>query len=116
MRRRLLCVLVPAACVLLLPAAPAHAATAVDYVALGDSYSSGTGAPPYTSSMLCLRSPRGYPQLWVAGHTVSSFRYVACSGATTGSMSGQLRALGAGTDLVTVTVGGNDVGFADAVV
>ncbi|GAA1821935.1 SGNH family lipase [Luedemannella flava] len=115
MRTRLLsaaCVLT-AALTVLLPGSPASAAAPVDYVALGDSYSSGTGAPPYSSNVFCLRSPRGYPQLWANTHAVSSFRYVACGGATTASMTGQFSALSAATDLVTITIGGNDVGFAD---
>lgn len=109
---RAACVLISVALALLLPRAPAHAAAAVDYVALGDSYSSGVGAPPYTSGGSCLRSPRGYAQLWADSHRVASFRYVACGMASTGSMTSQLRALDAGTDLVTITIGGNDVGFA----
>jgi lysophospholipase L1-like esterase len=99
----------------LLFAAPARAATPVDYAALGDSYSSGVGTFVYDlASGTCLRSPRGYPQLWVNGHAVSSFRFVACGGATTADvLNNQLGALNAGTDLVTITIGGNDAGFAD---
>jgi lysophospholipase L1-like esterase len=93
-------------------ASPAQALAPVDYVALGDSYSSGTGAPPYTSSS-CLRGNKSYAALWAASHEVSSFAFVACGGATTQSMTGQFSALSAATDLVTITIGGNDVGFAD---
>src|SRR5688572_3207130 len=100
------------AAVLVAPAVPAAAAAApVDYVALGDSYSAGTGATGASGS--CTRSPRGYPQLWVNRHEVSSFAYVACGGATTDDVrASQVSALGTGTDLVTVTIGGNDAGFA----
>ena len=46
-------------------AAPAQAAAAVHYVALGDSYSSGVGAGSYISSSGdCKRSTKAYPQLW----------------------------------------------------
>lgn len=114
MRRRLLklaCLVVPAGTVLLL-AAPAQAASTVDYAALGDSYSSGVGTSGATGS--CLRSPQGYPQLWVNTHSVSSFQFVACSGATTDDvLANQLTALNTGTDLVSITIGGNDTGFAD---
>ena len=113
---RLAVLVAPAAVVPLfaLPASPAFAAAPVDYVALGDSYSSGVGAPPYDpASGSCLRSPRGYPQLWATSHTVSSFQFVACGGATTDDVLGsQVAALNANTDLVSITIGGNDVGFA----
>ncbi|MFF0110388.1 SGNH/GDSL hydrolase family protein [Streptomyces hirsutus] len=85
------------------------------YVALGDSYSSGVGAGSYTSdSGDCKRSTKAYPSLWAAANAPSSFTFVACSGATTTSVSsGQLGALASSATLVSVTAGGNDVGFAD---
>lgn len=92
----------------------AHAAQEIDYVALGDSYSSGAGAPPYEEG-LCARSAQGYAQLWADTHDVSSFEYAACGGATTETMPFQLNALDAETDLVTITIGGNDVGFGSTV-
>jgi lysophospholipase L1-like esterase len=96
-------------------AAPAHAAAPVDYVALGDSYSSGVGAPPYTGGT-CRRSARSYAQLWANSHTVTSFNFAACGGAVTSDvLNNQLGSLNANTDLVTITIGGNDVGFADTV-
>uniref|UniRef100_A0AAU3GVE7 SGNH/GDSL hydrolase family protein n=1 Tax=Streptomyces sp. NBC_01401 TaxID=2903854 RepID=A0AAU3GVE7_9ACTN len=95
-------------------ASPASAA-GENYVALGDSYSSGVGAGSYTSeSGDCMRSTNAYPYLWQSANSPSSFAFVACSGATTSSVSsGQLSALSASTTLVSVTAGGNDVGFAD---
>ncbi|WP_393059025.1 SGNH/GDSL hydrolase family protein [Streptomyces sp. LN549] len=95
-------------------AQPASAA-AGGYVALGDSYSSGVGAGSYLSdSGDCRRSTKSYPYLWAAANSPSSFAFVACSGATTSSVaSGQLGALSSSTSLVSVTAGGNDVGFAD---
>ncbi|MGX7828910.1 SGNH/GDSL hydrolase family protein [Actinokineospora sp. 24-640] len=115
MRTKTLWAALSAITALVLIAPSAQAAAPVDYVALGDSYSSGTGAPPYTSGS-CFRSSRGYAQLWANSHDVSSFRYAACGGATTQSMTGQFDALDAGTDLVTITIGGNDVGFANTMV
>ncbi|MCP9959549.1 MULTISPECIES: SGNH/GDSL hydrolase family protein [Streptomyces] len=90
-------------------------ALAVDYVALGDSYSSGVGAGAYDSaSGTCLRTPRAYPALWAAANAPSSFAFTACSGArTTDVTANQLGPLNSGTDLVSLTVGGNDAGFAD---
>lgn len=104
--------LIAPASAILLAAPPAHAATAVDYAALGDSYSAGVGTSG--SSGDCGRSPQGYPQLWVNTHAVSSFAFAACSGATTDDvLANQLTALNANTDLVSITIGGNDTGFAD---
>lgn len=93
---------------------PAHAAGR-DYVALGDSYSSGNGADAYiTSSGDCHRSNNAYPAEWAAQHAPSSFGFVACSGARTTDVTNyQTGALSSSTDLVSVTVGGNDAGFSD---
>lgn len=97
-------------------AAPAAAAGA-DYAALGDSYSSGVGTNNYDgTSGSCLRSPQSYPRLWANSHAPASFQFVACSGATTREvLNNQLGALNSGTDLVTISIGGNDAGFADVV-
>ncbi|MET9764407.1 SGNH/GDSL hydrolase family protein [Streptomyces sp. NPDC006372] len=85
------------------------------YVALGDSYSSGVGAGSYISSSGdCKRSTKAFPYLWAAAHSPSTFDFTACSGARTGDvLSGQLGPLGSATTLVSVSVGGNDAGFAD---
>lgn len=91
----------------------ASAATPV-YAALGDSYSSGVGTDNYTSSSgSCDRSPQSYAQLWATAHGVTSFDFAACSGATTTDvLNSQLSGLSAATTLVSITIGGNDVGFA----
>ncbi|WP_229400156.1 SGNH/GDSL hydrolase family protein [Micromonospora okii] len=92
---------------------PRVQAAAVNYVALGDSYSSGVGAGPYDLST-CLRSDKSYAPLWAAAHAVTSFAFPACGGAVTADViGGQVNALSAGTTLVTITIGGNDAGFAD---
>jgi lysophospholipase L1-like esterase len=85
------------------------------YVALGDSYSSGVGAGSYISSSGdCKRSTKAYPYLWAAAHSPSSFSFTACSGARTGDvLSGQLGPLNSSTGLVSISIGGNDAGFAD---
>ncbi|WP_367324254.1 SGNH/GDSL hydrolase family protein [Streptomyces sp. HUAS ZL42] len=85
------------------------------YVALGDSYSSGVGAGSYISSSGdCKRSTKAYPYLWKAAHSPSSFTFAACSGARTDDvLASQLGGLGSSTGLVSITVGGNDAGFAD---
>ncbi len=85
------------------------------YVALGDSYSSGVGAGSYISSSGdCKRSTKAYPYLWAAAHSPSTFDFTACSGARTGDvLAGQLAPLSASTALVSISIGGNDAGFAD---
>ncbi|CAL9593465.1 SGNH/GDSL hydrolase family protein [Streptomyces pilosus] len=90
-------------------------AAADGYVALGDSYSSGVGAGSYTAeSGDCKRSTKAYPYLWQAANQPSSFAFTACSGARTGDvLSGQLGPLSTTTGLVSISVGGNDAGFAD---
>ncbi|MDT4916815.1 MAG: hypothetical protein QOH89_1515 [Pseudonocardiales bacterium] len=92
---------------------PAAQAAGANYVALGDSYASGVGSGSYTSaSGSCLRSTLAAAQLWANAHAPSSFKFVACSGAkTTDVNANQLSALSASTTLVSITIGGNDVGF-----
>ena len=91
----------------------AHAASGDNYVALGDSYSSGVGAGSYTSeSGSCDRSLSAYPALWANANSVSSFTFAACSGATTADVANsQLGGLNSATSLVSITIGGNDENF-----
>ncbi|WP_405874533.1 MULTISPECIES: SGNH/GDSL hydrolase family protein [unclassified Streptomyces] len=90
-------------------------AAATGYVALGDSYSSGVGAGSYISaSGDCKRSTKAYPYLWAAAHAPSTFDFTACSGARTGDvLASQLGPLSTATGLVSISIGGNDAGFAD---
>ncbi|MGW2833720.1 SGNH/GDSL hydrolase family protein [Streptomyces sp. NPDC001286] len=85
------------------------------YVALGDSYSSGVGAGSYLSaSGDCKQSTKAYPYLWAAAHSPSTFDFKACSGARTGDvLANQLGTLSSATALVSISIGGNDAGFAD---
>ncbi|GAA3360580.1 MULTISPECIES: SGNH/GDSL hydrolase family protein [Saccharopolyspora] len=101
-----------------LTAGTAHAAQADEnYAALGDSFASGTGTRDYfEDSGDCLRSPKAYPQLWADAHGAATFSFDACSGATTDDLNAdQLGSLSADTTLVTVQIGGNDIGFADVI-
>lgn len=109
-------VLVSALVVGLLGTAGTAQAAAPAYVALGDSYSSGNGAGSYISSSGdCHRSNNAYPARWAAANSPSSFAFVACSGAvTTDVINNQLGSLNSSTSLVSITIGGNDAGFADA--
>ncbi|NUP39539.1 MAG: SGNH/GDSL hydrolase family protein, partial [Streptomyces sp.] len=93
---------------------PAHS---VDYVALGDSYTSGPGIPTQVDAN-CARSDHNYPSLVAAAGHYTGFTDVSCGGATTvqmwqaqGTNPPQLDAVTRDTDLVTLQIGGNDVGF-----
>jgi lysophospholipase L1-like esterase len=101
-----------AAVALAIGAAPAHAANS--YVALGDSYSSGTGTRTYISDgTSCQRSVYAYPSL-IAASKGLTLNFRACSGATVADVTTtQLSALTSATSYVSVSVGGNDAGFAD---
>ncbi|CCK31215.1 Lipase [Streptomyces davaonensis JCM 4913] len=95
-------------------AGSAQAATG-PYVALGDSYASGVGAGSYISSSGdCKRSTKAHPYLWAAANSPSSFAFAACSGARTGDvLNNQMGSLNSSTALVSISIGGNDAGFAD---
>ncbi|MCE7006158.1 SGNH/GDSL hydrolase family protein [Kibdelosporangium philippinense] len=94
---------------------PANAA-AENYVALGDSYSSGLGTGGPYSGGNCKRSTGAYPQLWANSHSPASFSFAACSGATTSDvLNSQVNSLSASTTLVTISIGGNDAGFVDVI-
>jgi lysophospholipase L1-like esterase len=98
-----------------LTAAPASADRFDSYVALGDSYAAGQGAGPYTDA--CLRSGHSYPQLLDAARKISLTGNAACSGATTRNVrTNQIPSLSRKVDLVTVTVGGNDLDSIGALV
>jgi lysophospholipase L1-like esterase len=98
---------------LVLALATPAAAAGANYVALGDSYSSGVGAGDYIdSSGSCDRSPNAYSALWADANAPASYTSVACSGAKTSDVeSSQLSALSASTTLVSITIGGNDENF-----
>ncbi|RMI29957.1 SGNH/GDSL hydrolase family protein [Nocardia stercoris] len=107
----------PIAAGILLTGAATAAPASVNYAALGDSYSAGVGGGDYLmASGDCQRSPNSYAQLWADSHHPASFDFEACSGATTADViANQLGGLNANTSLVTITIGGNDVGFADVI-
>lgn len=97
----------------LAPTAPAQAA-APPYVALGDSYASGTGTDSYINDgTSCQRSTYAYPSL-LAAQKGYALNFRACSGAKIPDVTNaQLGALSSATRYVTISVGGNDAGFAD---
>jgi lysophospholipase L1-like esterase len=102
--------------VALVAAAAARTASAVTYAALGDSYSSGVGTGSYTLDSSCKRGVYAYPYLWAQKHAGTTLSFVACSGATTSDLlTKQLSAVTPTTSLVTMTIGGNDIGFASLI-
>ncbi|WP_431995345.1 SGNH/GDSL hydrolase family protein [Streptomyces griseoflavus] len=101
-----------------LTGASAHASAPLDYVALGDSYSAGSGVLPVDpTNLLCLRSTANYPHV-IAARTGARLKDVTCGAAQTKDFTAsqypgtapQVNALSADTDLVTLTIGGNDNG------
>jgi hypothetical protein len=94
------------------------------YVALGDSYTAGPLITPQDTAILgCIRSDANYPNLLAPDLGLPAFRDVSCSGAETEDMFAtqdvdpdpdnppQLNALDGNTQVVTLGIGGNDIGF-----
>jgi lysophospholipase L1-like esterase len=109
-RRCWLIALLAILCLLVSPL-PANAAQRT-LVAIGDSYGSGVGSYLYYDDVPeCYRSPFAYPSQ-LAAATGLSLTLAACSGATTADvLAEQVDSISDGTDYVTISVGGNDVGF-----
>jgi lysophospholipase L1-like esterase len=90
------------------------------YVALGDSYSAASGVLPLEASesaVTCLRSSRNYPHV-LASAIGAQLTDVTCGAAETKDFTEaqhpdvkpQLDAVKADTQLITMTIGGNDSG------
>ena len=107
------------------PAATADSATVgLPYVALGDSYSAGYGLQPLTDRPVpgCAQSAQDYPHRLAAALDLD-LTDVSCSGAVTadvtstaqdtgeGTAPPQDAALSSSTRIVTLTIGGDDLGF-----
>jgi GDSL-like Lipase/Acylhydrolase family len=101
----------------------AGAARAANYVALGDFYAAGPVIPNQIAPLGCLKSDHNYAHL--AAPTIGlPLRDATCSGATTedmtssqetelGSVPPQFDSLDAETTRVSLTIGGNDIGFSE---
>ncbi|MFT4289418.1 SGNH/GDSL hydrolase family protein, partial [Nocardioides sp.] len=104
-------------------------AEAGDYVALGDSYSAGEGAFDYLPGTdeddnQCHRSAHAYgSQVYDGGDFAGDFVFGACSGGVVADYYGNNTSGNAGegpqrdqitddTSLITISMGGNDFGFA----
>jgi GDSL-like Lipase/Acylhydrolase family len=104
-------------------AALAGAARAANYVALGDSYAAGPIIPNQIAPLGCLKSDHNYAHL--AAPTIGlPLRDPTCSGATTADMTNpqetelgtnppQFDSLDSETTRVSLTIGGNDIGFSE---
>jgi lysophospholipase L1-like esterase len=92
------------------------AASDFRYVALGDSYTAAPLVPSIIPAGGCFRSTNNYPHVVARALAITDFVDASCSGAqtkdmTTSQLPGvapQLNAVTADTDLVTVSIGGND--------
>jgi lysophospholipase L1-like esterase len=105
-------------------AALAGAARAANYAALGDSYAAGPLIPSQISPLGCLKSDHNYAHLAAPGIGLP-LRDPTCSGATTEDMTSpqeieiggpnppQFDSLDASTEVVSLTIGGNDIGFSE---
>ncbi len=122
--RRVLWLLMAAVVALTFSAATAIGARAANYVALGDSYAAGPLIPNPVLPLGCLKSSNNYPRLAAPGIGLT-LRDATCSGATTVHMTNpqnvdpdgpnppQLNSLDASTTVVSLTIGGNDIGFSE---
>ena len=91
-----------------------------EYVALGSSFAAGAGLGTLQdgSPLLCARSINGYPPR-LARQLRLSLVDMSCGGAVTAHLLNggqffqgpQIRTIGRSTSLVTITAGGNDVGY-----
>ena len=102
----------------------AAGARAANYVALGDSYAAGPLIPNPVLPLGCLKSDHNYPHLAAPGIGLA-LRDASCSGATTADMTNpqnvepdgpnppQFNSLDANTTVVSLTIGGNDIGFSE---
>lgn len=121
--RRLRRAAVLAVAILAVLAAFAGAARAANYVALGDSYAAGPIIPNQIAPLGCLKSDHNYAHL-AAPSIGLPLRDPSCSGATTNDMTNpqstelgtnppQFNSLDAETTRVSLTIGGNDIGFSE---
>ncbi len=106
------------ACVMA-PTSTASFEAGAKYVAMGSSFAAGPGIPDYyeATPAPCYRSTQNYAHQ-LAARLELALTDVSCSGATTAHLTGprgtippQLDALTPDTKLVTITIGGNDLGY-----
>lgn len=96
-----------------------------EYVALGDSYAAmGSISAPAEDAEICLRSTDNYPAVVSADLQLTGGTDTSCAGATIPDLlqpsqagevqlPAQIEALSPETDLITLSIGGNDLGFGE---
>ncbi len=108
-------------------AAPAQEQVS-SYVALGDSFTAGPVIPNQLDDPIgCFRSDHNYPHLVAASLRPTKFVDASCSGADTENMTSpqdvtpgpdnppQFDRLGPQTRVVTIGIGGNDIGYSEII-
>jgi hypothetical protein len=89
----------------------------VDLIAPGTCESEEVGTGSYTLSSSCRRGVYAYPYVVSQQRPDTALDFVACSGATTSDlMASQIQSVTTTTSIVSVTIGGNDIHFADLIV
>lgn len=102
----------------------------IEYVPMGDSFSSGEGVPSFENGTadpgvnICHRSPKAYGRVLAQAEGYNLTHFAACSGATADRLNGTWPSPGensnelaqrahvtADTDLITMTIAGNDMPF-----
>lgn len=108
-------VVVAAATTLAVLALAPGAAHAAKYVALGDSFSSGSGNVS-DLDWACTRSTKAFPYQVALQRPDLQLTFVACGGAVTSDvLNTQIRYVTPDTKVVSISIGGNDVGFANLI-
>lgn len=89
------------------------ASTTISYSVMGDSYSAGSGGGDEFGG--CGQSVNGYGT-WVAASLGTQFSNLACAGFTTEQVRTlEVPLLAPNTTLITLTAGGNDIGWTAAI-
>jgi lysophospholipase L1-like esterase len=94
------------------------------YTALGDSYAAGPLIPLQLAPFGCLKSSNNYGRIAQRTLAYAEYRDATCSGAETEDMTNaqnvspgpnppQFDSLSLETALVTINIGGNDIGFSE---
>ena len=103
--------------------AVAEPSNGIHYVALGDSFAAGGGILPIAEVSTCARSTVNYPALVARELGVATYTDASCSSASLPDLAAAQTAYGyappqfdkltAAATLVTLTMGGNDIGLAE---
>lgn len=108
------------------PASASLQVNNVKYLALGDSAAAAPLVPDPAGPPGCFKSTNNYPAVLARHLGATHFTDVTCSGATTaditvraqhtsgGAVPAQIDAVTGDTELITITIGGNDVGLASS--